>query len=470
MIIKKINTAHAMKKIIITGIFGMVMGASAAQQLPLLSQYYSNPFIYNPSLTGVNAGDDVRAFLMHKSQWKDIPGAPMTSLLTVDGPIREKNVGLGITLFNDVTDITERMGAYTSYSYKIKIDDDNKIYAGLAVGVLSSKIDFSKAIVKDKDDPMLFQNVERKATFDANLGVTYMWKVLEVGVSVPQLIGHKIKYVNNESSAFYQLNRHFLASAKYTFDVVKDKGMTAYPLVMVRAAKGAPVQYDINAVFDWANMGWAGVSYRSNYAVGMNVGVRLNNTLSAGYAYDLTIGPLSSYSGGAHEIMLSYTFGKKSESTEPVITPVTTDNRTNEALTDSMLAVLKNNDKLQKARIEKLEEEVEKLRIDKITAGLDTAKGDMRSAKSSDFKDELGNKLEPGYYYVIIGAFKERENAGNAKNTWLQQGYLESQMVMNDKNGFTYVYVLKTKEEAKATEILNTVRQTVKDSWVFVAQ
>jgi type IX secretion system PorP/SprF family membrane protein len=459
-----------MKKIILTGAFGIAMVAASAQQLPLYSQYFSNPFIYNPSFTGMT--DDTKAFLMHKSQWKDMPGAPVTSLLSVDGPIREKNVGLGLTLFNDVTDITERMGAYTSYSYKIKIDEDNTIRAGLAVGVLVSKIDFTKVIVKDVNDPFLMRNIERKASFDANLGVGYIWKALEVGFSIPQLVGNKVSYVNSESSAYYQLNRHFLASAKYTFDVVKDKGMTVYPLVMVRTASGAPVQYDINAVFDWANMGWAGISYRSNYAIGLNLGVRLNNTLSAGYAYDLSIGPIGSYSGGAHEIMLSYTFGKKESSSAPVA--ITDETSKTDALTDSMLLVLKKNDISQRAEIESLKGEINELKKQQLmntpVTPADTATGFMKTGLSTEFKDEQGNRPEAGYMYVVIGSFKQPENAQKAKKKYLEMGYIETQTIFNEKNGFTYVFVVKTNQADRASTILGKVRESAADSWIMTLQ
>lgn len=456
-----------MKKIILTGAFGIAMVAASAQQLPLYSQYYSNPFIYNPALTG--KGEDAKAFLMHKSQWKDIPGAPVTSLLSVDGPIREKNVGVGLTLFNDVTDITERMGAYTSYSYRIKIDDDNSVMAGLAVGVLASKIDFTKVMVKDVNDPFLMRNIERKASFDANVGVAYMWRELEVGISVPQVVGQKVEYINSESSAFYQLNRHFLGSAKYTFNVVEEKGMSVYPMVMARYAPGAPFQYDINAVFDWENMGWAAISYRSNYAVGMNLGVRLNNTLSAGYAYDLSIGPIGSYSGGAHEIMLSYTFGKRDGSASaPVTEPV---EAKTDALTDSMLLVLKKNDLAQRAEIEKLKQEVNELKAEQFESSeptpVDTVTGFMKTGVSTEFKDEQGNKPEPGYLYVIIGSFKQKENAEKAKKQYLDMGYIETHTMYNEKNGFHYVSVVKTKQVDRASNILEKVREISKDSWIL---
>ena len=83
-----------MKKLIGTSIAILSMiGTVNAQQLPLYSQYYAIPFLTNPSLAGNT--DFVNASLIHKSMWKDIPGAPVTSAFTIEGPIAEKNIGLG---------------------------------------------------------------------------------------------------------------------------------------------------------------------------------------------------------------------------------------------------------------------------------------------------------------------------------------------------------------------------------------
>jgi type IX secretion system PorP/SprF family membrane protein len=106
-----------MKKTLIT--FALAVAASAgikAQQLPLFSQYYYNRFIYNPAFTGVE--DQANAFLIHRSQWKDIAGAPVTYALTVDGPVSKNKIGLGLSLFNDQMDIFNRTGLYSSYSYR----------------------------------------------------------------------------------------------------------------------------------------------------------------------------------------------------------------------------------------------------------------------------------------------------------------------------------------------------------------
>src|SRR5688572_29454112 len=96
----------AMKKIIISSFAVLSLASSMnAQQLPLYSQYYHNQFILNPSMTGVNK--DPNVWLIHRNQWKDIPGAPVTNALTLDGNVWENKMGLGLMVFNDVTDIVE---------------------------------------------------------------------------------------------------------------------------------------------------------------------------------------------------------------------------------------------------------------------------------------------------------------------------------------------------------------------------
>ncbi|MBK9192175.1 MAG: type IX secretion system membrane protein PorP/SprF [Crocinitomicaceae bacterium] len=73
------------KYLITTGLAMLAIVSAKAQQLPLFSQYYYNRFIYNPAFTGVESQSSV--YLIHHSQWKDIPGSPVTYALTVDGPV-----------------------------------------------------------------------------------------------------------------------------------------------------------------------------------------------------------------------------------------------------------------------------------------------------------------------------------------------------------------------------------------------
>lgn len=443
-----------------------------AQQIPQYFQYYANPFIYNPAFTG--SEEDVNTYLIHRSLFQDIPGAPVTNALTIDGPIREKNVGLGLSLYTDNSDMVNRMGANTSYSYRLKLNDDMNLNLGAAIGVSETRIDFSKTIVRDVNDPFLMKNIQRKAAVDANFGVAYFWDDLQVGISVPQLLGNKVKFEGNDVRTIYQMKRHFLGSIKYSYFINEGKGISVYPLLLVRYAPGTPFSFDINAVADWKNKGWFAVSYKNDYAVGVNLGVRLNNTLSAGYAYDIITGPIKSYAGMSHEILLGFRFGgKKEEPLPPAETPGAADSQ---RISD--LEGVANEQKAQilanKTEIDRLKQELEMLKA----RGADTTagkivnksnfKGFVTSALTSDFVDSDGKQVMAGNY-LVIGSFVKPENAVNANKAAVEKGYSGSKIIKNIKTNISYVYVRMATESAEVLiDDLNKVRKEMAaDSWIY---
>lgn len=339
----KLLLTHTRNSIIIPVIiFGTLIGVGYrgsmfAQQISFSSQYYTNQFIINPAFTGNKMYSN--AYMGHRSQWVNVKGAPQTSYLSIDAPIKDKNVGLGLKLHSYSTDIISQVGAFATYSYGIKLDkENNTLYFGLAMGMLDNKIDYSRAVMRDKDDPFFVQQQNNKTVFSADLGLAYIRKKMEIGFAIPQILGNNIKY-GTDSGYIRQFNlsRHYQGTFKYVFDVQEEKQITAYPLIMVRAVKGAPVQFDINAVVDWKKMGWVGVTYHSGYAVAVSAGVRYKN-FSLGYAYDLGLNKVKSYTGLSTEFLLGYVFTKKQaimidssksdvwaeqvQSTSPMIQPV----------------------------------------------------------------------------------------------------------------------------------------------------
>lgn len=455
-----------MKKNIFISLFTGICLVASAQQLPLYNQYTSLPYLYNPSMVGYQGG--INTSLLHRSQWKGIPGAPVTSVLTAEGPVQEKNIGLGVTMFNDATDIVQKTGFYTAYSYKLKIDEDNKVLFGLALGVLNNRIDFSRSIVSDQNDPLLMnrQN-QHKTVFDATLGATYVWKTLEVGIAVPQLLGNKVAFLNTNSSSYYYMSRHFVFSAKYTYEIDKNKGMSVYPLVLVRYAKNAPVQYDINAVFDWEKIGWAALCYRSNYAVGINLGVRLNKTLKAGYAFDWTINTVKNYAGGAHELLLGYTFGGREEKAPNTEMASMADDRK----VDSLYNVLQTANNTQQTEIDRLNAEVKKLKSEdslRNAKNIAVSGNDVLNADVNAYKTESGGNIPSGFY-VVVGAFKNLANAEKVKAS-VTGKYSETSLFYNKEKQLHYVYVIIGESQETAQEALLIVKKQFPGSWIFNMQ
>jgi type IX secretion system PorP/SprF family membrane protein len=162
-----------MKKIIIIVLIGLAGQVALAQQVPFYSQYFFNPFIYNPSFTGQS--QETRAFLSHRNQWTGIQGAPVTTILTIDGPIQGEKAGLGINMYSDKTDILERSGARMAYSYKVDINSEHMLRFGLGFGIVNTKIDYDKVRVEDANDPNLFTSSQSRASVDADFGISYYW-------------------------------------------------------------------------------------------------------------------------------------------------------------------------------------------------------------------------------------------------------------------------------------------------------
>lgn len=454
---------YPMRNLIISSALILVTGTTIAQQVPFSSQYYANPFVTNPAFTGNH--ERVNAFLTHRSQWTGMSGGPQTSYLTLDGPIEAKNIGLGLNVYSDVTDITSRVGAFANYSYKLKIKEDHNLFFGVALGAINNKIDFSKAVVRDTEDPFLFNESQSKTAFSADFGLGYTWKKLEVGFCAPQIIGNTMKYKKTDNgSSYYTFARHYQGSVKYVFDVVKEKEMTAYPLIMVRYATGSVIQYDVNAVFDWKKYGWVGVTYHSNYAIAISGGVRYKN-LAVGYAYDLGIGKVKKYTGSSSEFLLSYTFGGNKKEEEPVAAVEDPKG----AVIDETIAKLKAKTDTSEVEIQRLKDELAKLKSGETAVSNKNSENLteslMQTGSTSDFVDGNGMGLNSGFY-IVIGSFSSKDNATKFKDANIIKGYNNTQIVQNYKTKVYYVFVNKLDKQADAEADLSKYKTEYPDVWV----
>lgn len=294
----------------------VVLNTAFAQQLPVFNQNYIVPLAINPSMAGYNPAVDI--FMLHHDQWSSMPGAPVTSSIMIDSPIKSGVNGVGLNFYSDQAGIflnTVIRGAY-AHRFNLGRNKTTQLLVGASAGLNDQKIDFTKAVVNQLMEPYLFQTTQRKTSFNGSLGATVIWRGLEVGVAMPNVLKTQLEYADNTNNARYTGVNHFTSSLKYLFTVSKKRNITAYPYFVVRNTQNAPIQYDLSAVFDVQNKFWAAVTYRNNYAVNFNAGIRIYNAFTLGYSYDLITNSLSAYTGRSSEILLGfsiYAFEKKKE-------------------------------------------------------------------------------------------------------------------------------------------------------------
>lgn len=90
----------------------------------------------------------------------------------------------------------------------------------------------------------------------------------------------------------------------------------------------------------------------------------------------------------------------------------------------------------------------------------------VRRDLSSNYKDETGAQVEKGTF-VVIGSFKNLPYAKRLRDKIrADKKYPTGDLVLNQKNGFTYVIVARPKTAEEAANIARLARKEYPDAWV----
>ena len=166
-----------------------------AQQLPDMSTFALNPQILSPVYCGEYDFSNLN--LHYRNQWTGIEGAPETTILTFDTPVKPEKIGLGIVLLQDNSNIIQQQNILGNYSYLANINGDHFIRFGLGFGVIKNALDFDKIRAQNMDEQSILNNVHSKTSIDANLGLNYQFKNLRIGLFAQHLVNSKLSFENH---------------------------------------------------------------------------------------------------------------------------------------------------------------------------------------------------------------------------------------------------------------------------------
>lgn len=438
-----------MKKYYYMIIILFVFVTTKAQQVVMFSHYFNKPIVYNPAYTGNDEAPNL--MLANHTQWTGFKGGPQYNIIAFDGSFINKNTGLGVVAYNDKKGLTNRIGGNLNYSYKIKFKETIYLRLGLAVGAVNQSYNFSKAVTETSNDPTIFYSNQSKTSFDVNAGLLFYCKGFELGIAIPQAANNKISYTSNsDSRVYYTQNSHYMASAKYKAMISKTKGLSITPLGLVRFVKNAPLQYDANLNLDWKDKAWFGATYKSNYAIGLNLGVTLFNRLSIGYSYDYILGKLNKFGGLSHEIFLNYKFIKPKDKVAEA--------KAKEEAEDKLLKEMAEKD-LNKILIERLMR-----RIDYILDKEDVKPEEIHELleEISAFLDDTSSDQE--MQKVLNQYYKSLKEASGELYV-----LLKGKIVFEDETEFPpYSKVTITISDLGTKKIVTSCKPTLKDGKYFV--
>jgi type IX secretion system PorP/SprF family membrane protein len=286
-----------------------------------------NKLIFNPGYAGTS--EAICANVLYRQQWVNFPGAPKTGLLSVDMPIGQLPIAIGLNVMNDQIGFDKTLFARLALAYNFHpMGGPGVLGLGIDAGILQKQFNGTwitpdGANVYDPTIPN-YQSLQstststnivnnpnlNKLTYDFGFGAFYsIANKMYIGLSSTHLAAQDIKAGGDVKFA---LARHYYLVGGYTFDLSQEHSLS--PNVKVKS-DGASTQLDLNLTYTYNKIFWVGLTYRMQDAIAPMAGYRFQKGalkgLKAGYSYDLTTSKIKGYSSGTHEVMLGYCFNNK---------------------------------------------------------------------------------------------------------------------------------------------------------------
>ena len=306
-----------MKKVLGSIIFSFFAIAMLhAQQDAQYTNYMYNTMNINPAYAGSRG--NLSVFGLHRTQWVGLDGAPTTNTFAIHSPIRESNVGVGLSFMNDVIGPSDESTSSADFSYTINTSDTYKLAFGLRATAHLLNVDFSKLHIYNQGDALAQYNIDNR--FSPNFGAGAYWysENTYLGISIPNMLEtqhfDKTQVAYSATSVPYERMHYHIIGGK-VFDINSD--IQFKPAFLAKIVEGAPLQLDLSANFMFQEKFTLGAAYRWDAAMSALAGFQVNDNWFIGYGYDAEVTKLANYNSGSHELFLRYEFSRKKQVASP---------------------------------------------------------------------------------------------------------------------------------------------------------
>ncbi|MDO6493093.1 MAG: type IX secretion system membrane protein PorP/SprF [Cellulophaga sp.] len=288
----------------------LVLDSVSAQQDAQYTQYMFNTLAVNPAYAGSRGQLSIAA--LYRSQWVGLDGAPKTQTLNLHSPIRNSNLGYGVSIVNDeIGDgVVQETYVDGTLSYTLKLAQERKLSFGLKVGFNRLNLDFDK-LRKIDDEVVETNNIDNRFSPNFGLGFYYHTNKFYFGLSAPNLLETDHFDSSNSDSddgvQFLSQDKiNLYAITGYVFDLNND--LKFKPALLTKVVSGAPLQVDLSANFLYNEKFSFGAAYRWDAAVSAMAGFQVSDQIMLGLAYDKETTELggTQFNDGSFEVFLRF--------------------------------------------------------------------------------------------------------------------------------------------------------------------
>ncbi len=271
-----------------------------AQQLPVIGLFSKVQLFYNPGYAG--SSESARGTILHRSQWKTVPGSPSSQLFVVDAPVG-KNMGAGLIVSRDQVGGLRRYDVLANASYRLYVNPESYFQAGIRVGV--SMINMRDDLFQWDDNDPLYNNGSRTGTIPRiGAGLYYKTPIFYAGISAPDMLSVDSKKLFAGSDGKSMIRKNYSAMTGVRANL--SEYITLIPSALVLYYPSRPVVVSANLALEFNQTVTVGVGYVTPKIVALSGMVGLTTKLKVGYRYEISTSATDIGKFSTNEFMLSY--------------------------------------------------------------------------------------------------------------------------------------------------------------------
>ena len=287
---------------ILIGILMLGSTQVQAQQDPQYTNYMYNTVNINPAYAGSRGSMSI--FGLHRTQWVGLEGAPTTNSFSVNTPLKNSKLGLGVGYVNDRLGVIDENTISLDVSYTI---DLNKKNSKLSFGVKGSmnllNVSYSRLNKFNPNDPLILTDISNEASPNIGAGVYWHNEKSYLGLSVPNFLEND-RFDNGTVYSSMNQRMHYYLMGGHVFEI--NPMLKFKPAFLLKAVSGAPLQADVTANFLIHDKLTLGAAYRWDAAWSALAGFQVTDGLMLGYSYDAETTKLGRYNNGSHELFVRF--------------------------------------------------------------------------------------------------------------------------------------------------------------------
>ena len=314
---------------LLIAVFFGILTNSGAQDIQL-SQYYNINQLYNPAFTGTAYA--LRASIHQRLQWPSLHARYSTTLISTDYNWKKYNSGIGAVFLYDQqgSSYIRNYATVFQYSYLAELNSRLSFRGGLSTGLVRRVLSTSEMMLPEQFNGNGFDKYEgnrfSKNYVDISAGILLYTDRWWLGISSNHLNTPNQSFIGEierlplkfDILTGIKIPIKKLATMRY-LEATDEDIFALYPTLLYKwQGKSDQLDLGLYGIYRFVKTGiwYRGIPVKNyhqhlpNHESLSFVGGLKFSSFSLDYSYDYVISKLNSYSGGAHEINLTFYYPK----------------------------------------------------------------------------------------------------------------------------------------------------------------